>query len=99
MVTTKISSPPSMKSPLCAVGGYLFAFGGRDEDKQSFSSVYRFVEETNTWKEAGYMTTARYGAAVAILDHKDEDLVDVFVIGGYLGENSKMKLGCCIADR
>lgn len=48
-----------MKSPLCVVGGCLFAFGGRDENKQSFSSVYRFVEETNTWKEAGYMTTAR----------------------------------------
>lgn len=99
IVTTKISCPFPKKSPLCAVGGYLFAFGGKDEDNQPFSSIYRFVEETNTWKEAGYMTTARYGAAVATFQHKDEDLVDVFVIGGYLGENSNFKLGCCITDK
>ena len=99
IVTTRVSCPLPMKSPLCAVGGYLFAFGGKDGDNQPFSSIYRFVEETNTWKEAGYMTTARYGAAVAIFQHKDDDLVDVFVIGGYLGENSKMKLGCCITDK
>ena len=99
VVTTKVSCPFPMKSPLCAVGGYLFAFGGKDEDNQPFSSIYRFVEETNMWKEAGYMTTARYGAAVATFQHKDEDVVDVFVIGGYLGENSKMKLGCCITDK
>ena len=99
IVTTRVSRPLPMKSPLCAVGGYLFAFGGKDEDNQPFSSIYRFVEETNTWKEAGYMTTARYGAAVATFQHKDDDLVDIFVIGGYLGENSKMKLGCCITDK
>jgi N-acetylneuraminic acid mutarotase len=88
-----------MKSPLCAVGGCLFAFGGKDEDNQPFSSVYRFVEKTNTWREAGYMNTARYSATVAIFQHKDEDLVDVFVVGGYLGENSEMKLGCRITDK
>ena len=99
VVTTKINSPPPMKSSLCAVGGRLFAFGGRDEDKQPFSSVYRYVEEPNTWEEAGYMTTARYGTAVAIFERKDEDLMDLFVIGGYLSENSKMKMGCCIADK
>ena len=55
VVTIEVSSPPLMKSSLCAVGGCLFAFGGRDEDNQPFSSVYRFIEETNTWKEAGYM--------------------------------------------
>ena len=84
-----------------AVGGCLFAFGGKDEDNQPFSSIkfYRFIEETNTWKEAGYMATAHYGAAITIFEHKDEDLVDVFAIGGYLGENSKMKLGCCITDK
>ena len=32
VVTTKVSCPLPMKSPLCAVGGYLFAFGGKDED-------------------------------------------------------------------
>ena len=45
------------------------------------------------------MTTAHYDAAMAIFEHKDEDLIDVFAIGGYLGENSKMKLGCCITDK
>ena len=74
VVTTKVSRPPPMKSSLCAVGGCLFTFGGRDEDNQPFSSVYRFIEETNMWKEAGYMTTARYGAAMTIFEHKDEDL-------------------------
>ena len=29
IVTTRVSCPLSMKSPLCVVGGYLFAFGGK----------------------------------------------------------------------
>ena len=61
----------------------------------TLTSIYRFIDI----KYARYMITAHYGAPIAILEHKYEDLVDVFAIGHYLGENSKMKLDCCITNK
>jgi hypothetical protein len=91
-----------MKSPLCAVAGCLFAFGGKDEDNQPFSTIHRFVEKKQHMEGSriyDHCTVQCCTVAIFSFQHKDEDLVDVFVIGGYLGENSKMKLGCCITDK
>ena len=42
------------------------------------------------------MRTARHRVAISVFEHKDEDLMDIFVVGGYLGENSR---SCRIVER
>lgn len=75
----------------------LLAFGGKDEDNQPSSDVYRYNPHSKVWKPAGYMRNARYGVIVAPVP-QDEN-TDVIVIGGYLGERSiKDRILSCITE-
>ena len=68
---------------ISAVDGTLFAFGGKDEENQPSSDVYRYNSSSEIWEPAGYMRNARYGAIVTpVTQNKD---VSILVIGGYLG--------------
>ena len=70
---------------IASVENTLFALGGRDEDKQPTSDVYRYNSATNVWEAAGYMRSARYRVTVTSVIQEDSGLIDVFAIGGCLG--------------
>ena len=97
---TQIASPPHQMYALCVVRHCLFAFGGKDCDNQPFSTVYQYDPEAvhDVWKPAGNMCSSRYGVATTIFKRGDNGLLDVFVIGGYLGQSETFKLGCRITE-
>ena len=91
------AAPPLQMSSLSVVNGHLFAFGGKDQDSQPFTSVYCYCPGTNSWQAAGSMLSSRYGVAIAVIK-QEEGATDVYAVGGYLGESSQAKLGCRIIE-
>ena len=86
-------------STICAVNDTMFSFGGKDEDNQPNSDVYRYNSVADEWEPAGYMRSSRYSVTVSTF-LKDKDNTDIIVIGGVLGESEdpKVTLTCRIAE-
>ena len=101
----QVACPPQEMYTLCAINGCLFAFGGKDSDNQPFSFIYKYDTEADVWNPAGNMCTSRYGVATVVCNREEESLLDIFVMGGYLGEQyvsqtqSYTKPACRIVDR
>ena len=55
MTVAMHAAPPQKMSTLSVIDGYLFAFGGKDEDNQPFATIYCYSPETNSWSGAGSM--------------------------------------------
>lgn len=70
---------------IASVEDTLFAFGGKDEDNQPTSDVYRYNPVSKLWEAAGYIRNARYRTTVTSVVQEDSGLTDVFVIGGCSG--------------
>ncbi|XP_064391790.1 uncharacterized protein LOC135339578 [Halichondria panicea] len=81
---TACASPTYAGSTLHAIKETLFSFGGRDKDNQPTSDVLRYNPDTDTWESAGYMRSARYNVAVAIVQ---DTIIDVIVLGGSFGSS------------
>ena len=81
----EITQLPHSMYTIASVENTLFAFGGRDEDNQPTSDVYRYNSAANIWEAAGYMRNARYGVTVTSVVQEDSGLIDVFAIGGCVG--------------
>ena len=86
----EIARLPLLQYTISSVNGTLFAFGGKDEDNQPSSDIYRYNSCSEIWEPAGYMRSARYGALVIPVAENGD--TQVFVIGGNLGSTNKESL-------
>lgn len=82
---SEITQLPHSMYTIASVENTIFAFGGRDEDNQPTSDVYRYNSAANIWEAAGYMRNAHYGVTVTSVIQEDSGLIDVFAIGGCVG--------------
>ena len=102
VTTVQVAHPPQKIYTLCVINGCLFVFGGKDSDNQPFSSIYKYDTEADVWNPAGNMCTSRYGVAAVVFNREEENLLDIFVVGGYLGEcyhsRNLVKLACRVVD-
>ena len=86
-----IPLPSLTKTTICSVKDTLFSFGGQDVGKQPSSDVSCYNPHTKEWEPAGYMRTCRYSVfAVPLL--RDENNVDIFVVGGKFIESADCKV-------
>ena len=99
LTVTQLCSPSLHMSTICTVNDTIFSFGGKDEDDQPNSDVYRYNTTTKEWEPAGYMRSCRYSVTVSTF-LKDKDNTDIIVVGGILGENEdpKVTLTCRITE-
>ena len=98
MTVATHAAPPHNMSTLSVIDGYLFAFGGKDQDNQPFATIYCYTPETNSWSGAGSMLSSRYGVAVTAVKRDRDSGSDVYAIGGYLGESTEVKISCRIIE-
>ena len=82
-----IARLPLLQYTISSVDGTLFAFGGKDEDNQPSSDVYRYSPCSEVWEPAGYMRSARYSALVIPVTENGN--TKIVVIGGNLGWTNK----------
>jgi hypothetical protein len=99
ITVTEICLPSLNRFTICSANDTMFSFGGMDEDGQPSSDVNRYNASTNEWEPAGYMRSCRY-SVIASSFQKDEDNVDIIVVGGVLGEiqQPQATLVCRIAE-
>ena len=101
LTVTSIPLPPLAISTICGVNNTIFSFGGRDEDGQPSSDVFRYNLGTKEWEPAGYMRSSRYSITVSPF-LRDEENTDIIAIGGTFGEdkdnNPPTVLKCRIAE-
>ena len=91
VTVTTLCSPSLRMSMICAVNNTVFSFGGKDEDNQPNSDVYRHNSAADEWEPAGYMRSSRYSVTVSTFP-KDKDNTDIIIIGGILGESEDPKV-------
>ena len=84
-MVTEICLPSLSRFTICSANDTVFSFSGMDEDGQPSSDVNRYNPATNEWEPAGYMRSCRYSIVVSSFQ-KDDENVDVIVVGGVLGE-------------
>ena len=88
LMVASIPSPPSLAmSTICGVGDTMFSFGGKDEDGQPSSDIFRYNPATNEWEPAGYMRSSRYSITISSF-LKDEENTDIIAVGGIFGEDT-----------
>ena len=89
---TEITQLPHSMFTIASVEDTLFAFGGKDEDDQPTSDVYRYNSVAKVWEPAGYMRNARYRIIVTPVIQDDSGMTDVIAIGGCLGTNGNVQV-------
>ena len=89
---TEIAQLPQSMFTIAGVEDTLFAFGGKDEDNQPSSDVYRYNSATKIWEPAGYMRNARYGIIITPVIQDDSGVTEVIAIGGCSGSKDKVQV-------
>lgn len=99
--TVDVSSLGLTSVSICSVNETIFSFGGKDEDDQPTSSVYRYSSQTKEWEPAGYMRSCRFSATVTPYVPQDgtTDNTNIIVVGGEYGSvKDSTVLPCQIAE-
>ena len=78
-VWKRISDAPVYWSTCVAVDGELLAVGGRDEQYEATSAVYKYEPTTDSWHLISNMPTGRYECLAAILPTNE---MIMMVVGG-----------------
>uniref|UniRef100_A0A2K6F818 Gigaxonin n=1 Tax=Propithecus coquereli TaxID=379532 RepID=A0A2K6F818_PROCO len=81
-------SMPRINHGVLSAEGFLFVFGGQDENKQTLSSGEKYDPDANTWTALPPMNEARHNFGIVEIDGM------LYVLGGEDGEKELISMEC-----
>nr|XP_055222724.1 gigaxonin isoform X2 [Gorilla gorilla gorilla] len=81
-------SMPRINHGVLSAEGFLFVFGGQDENKQTLSSGEKYDPDANTWTALPPMNEARHNFGIVEIDGM------LYILGGEDGEKELISMEC-----
>nr|XP_055155661.1 gigaxonin isoform X3 [Symphalangus syndactylus] len=81
-------SMPRINHGVLSAEGFLFVFGGQDENKQTLSSGEKYDPDANTWTVLPPMNEARHNFGIVEIDGM------LYILGGEDGEKELISMEC-----